>query len=94
MLELLPARRTVRVRAMQVHGARVADAMPGQRVAVNLRDVELADLSRGMALAALDTLAPSEWLTFAKFAYEPAMISGEKWMLMRRSDRSGSSIES
>ena len=62
-LELLPARRMVRVRAVQVHGGQVARALPGQRVALNLRDVELAGLERGMVLAAPDTLALSDWLT-------------------------------
>jgi selenocysteine-specific elongation factor len=64
-LELLPSRRRVRIRAVQVHGARVAAALPGQRVALNLRDVALAELERGMAIAAPDALAPSEWLTLA-----------------------------
>jgi selenocysteine-specific elongation factor len=64
-LELWPERRTVRVRAVQVRGVRVASAAPGQRVALNLRDVDTADLARGMALAAPDALAASEWLTIA-----------------------------
>ena len=64
-LELLPLRRAVRVRAVQVHGAPVTSAAPGQRVALNLRDVEIAELKRGMALAAPDTLALSDWLTIS-----------------------------
>jgi len=64
-LELLPSRRRVRIRGIQVHGARVAAALPGQRVALNLRDVELAELERGMAVAIPDALIPSEWLTVA-----------------------------
>ena len=71
-LELLPVRRLVRVRAVQVHGARVTTATPGQRVALNLRDVEIAELERGMALAAPGTLAPSDWLTIAIRAVEGA----------------------
>jgi selenocysteine-specific elongation factor len=69
-LELLPSRRAVRVRAVQVHGAQVASAMPGQRVALNLRDIEIAELERGMALAAPDTLALCDWLTIAIRAVE------------------------
>ena len=65
MLELLPLRRTVRVRAVQVHGATVATALPGQRVALNLRDVEISELQRGMVLAAPDSFAPSDWLTIS-----------------------------
>ena len=71
-LELLPLRRMVRVRALQVHGKSVATATPGQRVAVNLRDVEIAELKRGMALSAPDTLALSDWLTIAVRAVEGA----------------------
>jgi selenocysteine-specific elongation factor len=62
-LELLPSKRSVRVRAVHVHGRRVDHAMPGQRVALNLRDIEMTELWRGMALAAPDTLPLSEWLT-------------------------------
>jgi selenocysteine-specific elongation factor len=69
-LELLPlrraqSRRIVRVRAVQLHGMPVPAAMPGERVALNLRDVDLAGLKRGMALAAPDTLVPSDWITMA-----------------------------
>ena len=63
--ELLPLNRKVRVRAVQVHGTSVAVAQPGQRVALNLRDVELAELERGMVLAAPETLALSDRLTLA-----------------------------
>ncbi len=62
-LELHPLRRPLRVRGVQVHGQSVAAAAPGQRVALNLRGAEIGELHRGMALAASDALAPSEWLT-------------------------------
>jgi selenocysteine-specific elongation factor len=71
-LEVFPSRRTVRVRASQVHGARVAAVMPGQRVALNLRDIEIAELKRGMALAAPDTLELSDWLTISIRAVQDA----------------------
>lgn len=71
-LELFPSRRTVRVKAIQVHGERVATALPGQRVALNLRDVEIAELKRGMALAAPDTLEPTDWLTISIRSVEGA----------------------
>ena len=71
-LELLPIRRLVRVRGVQVHGERVGTATPGQRVALNLRDIEIAELERGMALAAPGTLALSDWLTIAIRAVEGA----------------------
>jgi selenocysteine-specific elongation factor len=71
-LELLPLRRMVRVRAVQVHGARVATATPGQRVALNLRDIAIAELQRGMVLAAPETLTLSDWLTISIGAVEGA----------------------
>lgn len=64
-LELLPKRRMVRVRALQVHGAGVASAAPGRRVAVNLRGIELGDVSRGMALVSPGALEHSDWLTLS-----------------------------
>lgn len=64
-LELLPNRRTVRVRGIQVHGENVPVALPGQRVALNLRDIAVAELQRGMALATPDTLAVTRWLSVA-----------------------------
>jgi selenocysteine-specific elongation factor len=64
-LELWPARQAVRVRAVQLHGEQSSAATPGQRVALNLRDVEIAALGRGMALAAPGALALSAWLTIA-----------------------------
>jgi len=71
-LELLPLHRVVRVRGVQVHGAPVGTAVPGQRVALNLRDVEISDLERGMVLAAPDSLALSDRLTIAIRAVDGA----------------------
>lgn len=71
-LELWPERRPVRVRTVQVHGARVDAAEPGQRTALNLRDVEVAALKRGMVLAAPDALAASDWLTVALTSVDAA----------------------
>ncbi len=79
-LELLPSRRTVRVRAVQVHGAHVPAATPGQRVAINLRDIDVAALERGMALSFPDTVALSHWLTISIRAVEgaPTLKNGMK----------------
>jgi selenocysteine-specific elongation factor len=64
-LQLLPLGRSVRVRAVQLHGERAETAAPGQRVALNLRDVDIAELERGMSLAAPDSLDPTDWLTMS-----------------------------
>ncbi len=79
-LELLPAGRGVRVRAVQVHGEKVERALPGQRAALNLRDVDLAGLERGMALAAPGSLVPSDWLTIAirAVAGAPPLSNGKR----------------
>lgn len=63
VLELLPSRQEVRVKAAEVHGIRVPTARPGQRVALNLRDIETSALKRGKALATPGSLPSSEWLT-------------------------------
>ncbi len=62
-LELLPERRPVRVRRLEVHGRETAEARAGERVSVNLGGVELSELSRGQALATPGALAVSALLT-------------------------------
>jgi selenocysteine-specific elongation factor len=64
-LELFPLRKMVRVRAVQIHGVKADAAQPGQRTALNLRDIDIADLHRGMTLADPGTLTPSDWLTIS-----------------------------
>lgn len=64
-LDLTPVGRRVRVRGVQVRGASVKAAGPGQRVAVNLRAIEPAEARRGLALATPGLLMPSSWLTLA-----------------------------
>ncbi|MCX6539733.1 MAG: selenocysteine-specific translation elongation factor [Acidobacteria bacterium] len=49
-LMALPAGRSVKARGIQVHGAKQAAGEAGQRVAVNLGGVEVADLTRGETL--------------------------------------------
>jgi selenocysteine-specific elongation factor len=61
-LELLPARRPVRVRRVEVHGREEDLARAGERVSLNLAGVELADLHRGMVLSSPDALPVSSRL--------------------------------
>lgn len=61
----MPSALRVRVRALQVHGAAVRMASPGQRVAINLRGVEPGQVPRGTALTVGGLLAPSAWLSVA-----------------------------
>jgi selenocysteine-specific elongation factor len=60
---ILPDGAPVRLRGLQVHGARVTEALPGQRVAANLRDVPADAVARGQALATRGLLAANTWLT-------------------------------
>jgi selenocysteine-specific elongation factor len=59
-LELLPAGEGVRVRGLQVHGAGVQKASAGQRTAVNLGGVDSAGVERGMVLAPVGRLRPTQ----------------------------------
>jgi selenocysteine-specific elongation factor len=59
-LELLPEGKRVRVRGVQVHGASVERARSGQRTAVNLVGADVADIERGMVLAPIGRLRPTQ----------------------------------
>ena len=50
-LEVIPGGRQTTVRALQVHGASQERAEAGQRVAINLADMDVAGLSRGQVLS-------------------------------------------
>jgi selenocysteine-specific elongation factor len=59
-LELLPLGRRVRARGVQVHGALVSQAQPGQRTAVNLAGVDVGEIERGMTLAPIGRLRQTQ----------------------------------
>ena len=50
-VELIPGRRTARVRGLQTHRRDVTEAQPGTRVAVNLAGVDTDEVARGQVLA-------------------------------------------
>jgi selenocysteine-specific elongation factor len=50
-VEVYPAGRRLRVRGVQVHGSQAGRAVAGQRTAVNLADIEPAELARGDVLS-------------------------------------------
>ena len=54
--EIAPSGRKARVRSLEVHGASVDRALPGQRVAANIRIDGTGDIARG------NTLTSPEWL--------------------------------
>lgn len=58
-LELLPTGRRVRVRGVQSHGRKVAEANSGRRTAVNLAGIDHHEVSRGMLLTEPGVLHPA-----------------------------------
>ena len=58
-LELMPVQKPIRVRNLQVHNEKVSEALAGQRVAVNLQGLELAEIKRGYWIASPGFLQPS-----------------------------------
>jgi selenocysteine-specific elongation factor len=60
--EILPQRLQARIRGLQVHGRATRRAAAGQRLAVNLHGVELADLERGQTLSEPGVLEPTRVL--------------------------------
>ncbi len=61
-VEIWPSGRMAAIRGLQVHGHAVAEARPGQRVAVNLRGVAKEDIPHGSLLAAPRALRPTRLL--------------------------------
>jgi selenocysteine-specific elongation factor len=61
-LELFPAQRLVRVRALQNHGQPVDESGSGSRTAINLAGVKVAELHRGDELANPGYLQPTRRL--------------------------------
>lgn len=62
LLDILPERKEVRVRNLQVHGSKVDEALAGQRVAVNLAGVDVEEIGRGSTLVEKNFLQPSRRL--------------------------------
>jgi selenocysteine-specific elongation factor len=64
-LVILPGGRKVKVRGIQVHGRAAADAVAGQRTAINLAGIDVGDVSRGETLAAPGSLSVTRRLDAA-----------------------------
>jgi selenocysteine-specific elongation factor len=58
-VEILPPRRTARVRGIQVHGHAANQALAGQRTALNLQGTEVSDIQRGMVLTVPGVFKPT-----------------------------------
>lgn len=61
-IELMPGRLITRARALESHHDSVYEAIPGQRLGVNLHRLSMDDVKRGMVLASPDSLRPSRML--------------------------------
>ncbi len=59
-MELLPIKKTVRVRGVQTYGKTVKTANAGQRTAVNLGGIDHSEIERGMVLAEKEILRPTQ----------------------------------
>ncbi|MBZ4685180.1 MAG: selenocysteine-specific translation elongation factor [Desulfomicrobiaceae bacterium] len=58
-VRIYPGAQVAKVRAIQVHGQTAEAAWAGERTAINLQGVEVADIARGDVLAAPDSLFPA-----------------------------------
>jgi selenocysteine-specific elongation factor len=58
-VEIYPKELRVKVRGLQVHNASVAEAVAGQRTAINLQGIEKVDLERGDILGRPGEFAPT-----------------------------------
>ena len=72
---LYPRAERVKIRGIQVHGQEVSEAVPGQRVAVNLPGIGKEQISRGEILAAAGSM-------------EGTMIAGVRLQLSKSGQRS------
>ena len=62
-LELLPSEQRIsKVRGLQVHGKSTTEARAGERTAINLQGIDVAEVSRGQVLAPAGRLATSSML--------------------------------
>lgn len=62
-VQVLPIDRRSRARNVEVHGERRDGARAGERVSLNLADIPLEELHRGLQVVAPNTLRPSQILT-------------------------------
>lgn len=80
-VELQPAGVQARIRGMQAHEEDITAAQPGQRVAVNLRGVEKADIARGDVLGLPGAWHPTTlvdaWLRYLPAAHQPLAHNDE-----------------
>ncbi len=57
-VEILPVKRTLRIRGIEITGERVTTAFAGQRAAINLIGIKSSEIQRGFELSIQDYLQP------------------------------------
>jgi selenocysteine-specific elongation factor len=62
VVEIYPIGKQVKVRAIQVHHQKADKAQAGERGGLNLRDIELKEIQKGMVVSEADTLRYSYFL--------------------------------
>ncbi len=63
VLDLLPSdSRPLKVRGLQVHGKSTTEAKAGERTAINLQGIDVAEIARGQVLVAADRLIATNML--------------------------------
>jgi selenocysteine-specific elongation factor len=70
-LDLLPGGRRARVRGVQVHGAALPVAGAGQRIAVNLTGIGLAEIARGQVLTSAGSDFRPTYVIDAELTFGP-----------------------
>lgn len=75
-VELQPSGKTSRIRNLQTHQTEIEEAHPGSRVAVNLAGMEKMEVTRGDAVCARDTVAPT-----SRIAAELTLLGRSKFPL-------------
>jgi selenocysteine-specific elongation factor len=61
-VEIFPQQKTTRVRGIQVYGQTATEAAAGQRTALNLQGVEVAEIQRGMVVTVPHMFEPTSML--------------------------------
>lgn len=59
-VEILPSKKTARIRSIQIHGNSVDVAYPGNRVAINLSNIKTSEIRPGDFLASPNAIEPSD----------------------------------
>jgi selenocysteine-specific elongation factor len=80
-LELMPSEEKVKVRGLQVHGESVSEAYAGQRVAINLTQINLEDIERGQLL-----VTPKYWNTTTRLDVELQTLPDLDFPIKHRSE--------